>query len=115
MGPGAIECTFFYRESALDGAGEFEEDVIRVTSGERKRVSLASLGFEVNYEDSSFGTSAGLQVVAGERAVVQVLYQFPQGRLPANQFIPDHGFTGLMYVTHPTEGGDYQFFCRSEN
>jgi hypothetical protein len=29
------------------------------------------------------------------------------------KFASGHGFTGLIYLTHPSDCGDYQLFCES--
>lgn len=41
------------------------------------------------------------------------LYQLPQDSGPQNQFAGGHGFTGLIYVYHPTSGAELQFWCEA--
>ena len=41
------------------------------------------------------------------------LYQLPQDSGPMDQFVGGHGFTGLIYVYHPTSGAELQFWCEA--
>lgn len=39
------------------------------------------------------------------------LYQMPRTEPIRNQFVGDHGFTGLNYVYHPTTRAEMQYLC----
>lgn len=42
------------------------------------------------------------------------LYQLPLDNGPINQFVGGHGFTGLNYFTHPTNGSELQYWCAAD-
>jgi hypothetical protein len=117
--PAAIECTFFFRESNEVGEGddpadpkfELEERVLSVQQDDDASVTLGKLTLSVTYSVPEDDGPSVQVVVSGETQLVRWLYQLGQEGL-ANQFSGDHGFTGLVYLTHPTEGGDYQLICK---
>ena len=45
--------------------------------------------------------------------IAQGKYQFDDIDPPSNQFVGDHGFTGLIYVMHPQTEAELQYFCKS--
>lgn len=116
---GSIECAFYYRvtnEADSDTPPEdlqFSERVLQIGPNEEKTATLGLLQLHGTYSLSEFDADTfSLRVTAGETRLLSTLYQL-SGGLPVNQFVGDHGFTGLMYFTHPTEGGDYQAICKS--
>lgn len=119
--PPQIECTFFFRQSNEVGEGEdpadpkfqFEERTLTVGKNEDDSATLGNLTLDLRYDDSEHeGSSAGVSVSTPEHPLFRSLYQLgEQGLL--NQFAGAHGFTGLIYLTHPTHGGDYQLICKS--
>lgn len=112
--PGSISCTFYYRPAATEEYPEHEESVIEVRANEEESTSLGELELELSYADSSVeGAYARVAVTADDKEVMASLYQFEPGERPINQFLGDHGFTGLIYLTHPTGGGDYQLVCKA--
>jgi len=112
--PGSISCTFYYRPAATEDYPEHEEVVVQVSANEEKSATLGELELALSYADSAIeGAYARVAITADEQEVMASLYQFEPGERPINQFIGDHGFTGLIYLTHPTEGGDYQLICKS--
>jgi hypothetical protein len=46
--------------------------------------------------------------------LVTHLYQLAEDEGPQNQFLGDHGFTGLMYAYDPTSGAELQYWCTAE-
>ena len=108
----SIECSFYYRQSSSEN--KLEEVVLQVSANETERATLGHLRLDLRYSDDKFeGASAGVRVLAGDQQIFGSLYQLAQGKRPQNQFQGDHGFTGLIYLTHPREGGDYQLICKS--
>jgi hypothetical protein len=114
---GSIHCTYAYRltnvasEGTPPSALELEERALDVGPEEAASETLGQLTLSARYDASQFeGNSFSLTVSAAEAQVLAVLFQFGSG-LPQNQFAGGHGFTGLLYFTHPTAGGDYQAFC----
>jgi hypothetical protein len=114
---GSIHCTYAYRLTNIASEGtppsalELEERALDVGPEEAASETLGQLTLSVRYDASQFeGNSFSLTVSAAEAQVLAVLFQFGSG-LPQNQFAGGHGFTGLLYFTHPTAGGDYQAFC----
>lgn len=112
--PGSISCTFYYRPAATEEYPEHEESVVEVSANEKKSTTLGELELELSYSDEPpEGAYARVAVTADEKQLMASLYQFESGERPVNQFLGGHGFTGLIYLTHPTEGGDYQLICKS--
>jgi hypothetical protein len=114
---GAIRCTYAYRASndAADGvaATTFEERVLMVGPTESVSETLGQLTLSASYNVAEYDSdSFNLTAAAGGVSVLAVLFQLSDG-LPENQFSGGHGFTGLLYFTHPSAGGDYQAFCEA--
>lgn len=118
---GSIECTYAYRQSNEVGEGQtgqepafqLEERTLTVAAGEDATERLGALTFRVGFQtyESELDTIS-LSASAEGAQVLSILYQLSSG-LPQNQFAGGHGFTGLLYFTHPTQGGDYQAFCEA--
>jgi hypothetical protein len=116
---GSIHCTYAYRptnvasEATDPSALELDERAIDVGPEQAASETLGQLTLAVRYDaDELEGNSFSLTASAAEAQVLAVLFQFGSG-LPQNQFSGGHGFTGLLYFTHPTAGGDYQAFCEA--
>jgi hypothetical protein len=118
--PVAIECAFHFRQSNEVMPGEdpddpkfqFEERVLRVAAGEDASVTLGDLTLALAYAVPEEDVPAvSISATAGDARLVGWLYQL-DGAV-RNEFAGDHGFTGLVYLTHPTEGGDYQLICKA--
>lgn len=115
---GTVRCTWVYRQSnegtpGQEGGTDFTERVLAVGPNEAFISTLGKLDFRGKYFSDQFeGSNFSMNVAAGEKSVFGSLYQFGNA-LPANQFAGGHGFTGLIYLTHPTEGGDYQLWCQT--
>ena len=118
---GSVRCTYVYRQSneVMDGqtgdepAFQFEERVLRVAADQDASETLGRLTFYVGFHTSEYDTdTVSVRASDGASSLFSILYQLPAG-LPRNQFSGGHGFTGLLYFTHPTAGGDYQAFCQS--
>ena len=121
--PARIECTFFFRQSNEVGEGEdpadpkfqFEERTVSVAQNEDDSLALGKLTLDVSYSVSEEeGASASVGVSTAEHPLVRTLYQLGERGL-INQFSGDHGFTGLVYLTHPSDGGDYQLICKARS
>ena len=113
--PGSISCTLYYRPAATEAYPEHEEAVVQVNANEQKSASLGKLQLTLSYTDTAWdGASASVGVAADDLRLMSSLFQFERGERPVNQFHGGHGFTGLIYLTHPTEGGDYQLVCKSD-
>ena len=119
--PSAVACTFFFRESNEVREGEnpddpkfqFQEHTLSVAQNEDDSTTLGKLSLSVRYDVSlEEGASVGIAASTAERQLVAWLYQLDE-RGVANQFKGDHGFTGLVYLTHPQDGGDYQLICKA--
>lgn len=51
---------------------------------------------------------------AEETPLVSHLYQLAENESPRNQFLGDHGFTGLHYAYDPVSGAELQYWCVAE-
>ena len=119
--PARVECTFFFRQSnellegddPADPKFEFEERLVSVAKNEDASETLGKLTLDVRYDDSEHeGSSVGVGVSSADHPLFRALYQLGERGL-VNQFSGDQGFTGLIYLTHPTDGGDYQLICKA--
>ena len=119
--PDRVECTFFFRQSneVQDGDDpgdpkfQFEERTLSVGKNEDGSEALGKLTLDLSYDDSEYeGSSVGVSVSTAEHPLFRSLYQLGERGL-INQFAGDHGFTGLVYLTHPTDAGDYQLICKA--
>jgi hypothetical protein len=118
---GSVRCTFAYRQSnelmegqsLEDPALQLEERVLSVAADQDASETLGRLTFSVGLHTSEQDVdTARVSATDGDKSLFSILYQLSSG-LPQNQFAGGHGFTGLLYFTHPTAGGDYQAFCES--
>lgn len=118
---GGVRCTYAYRASneVMEGQTGDEPDFqlversLSVGLDEDASELLGELTFAVSYDVDEFeGDSISISAADGQAQVLSILYQLSDG-LPQNQFVGGHGFTGLLYFTHPTAGGDYQAFCEA--
>jgi hypothetical protein len=119
-GPAAVGCKLFWRasntvgpsDSPTDPKFQFQERAIRVGRGEQASASLADIALDVHYLSDAFeGSSVSVRAAFDGKALVSWLFQLSTSSPPKNQFVGGHGFTGLVYLTHPTKEGDYQFMC----
>ncbi len=126
--PGAdtIRCTLSYRASnelltgqdPADPVFDFIEEEVsfRIDEGGfdvEETFELSGLTLEASVASNRHeGGEFHLWIAAGETHLFRALYQFRHGGVPRNVF-GSQGFTGLIYLTHPEEGGDYQLICES--
>ena len=102
--PAAVECTLYSRGNRL---------VKRVAAREAATMRLADLSLVVSFvSDEGEGSAVNLRASFSEKPLVSWLYQLPRNPPPRNQFVGDHGFTGLVHLTDPTRGDDYQLICK---
>jgi hypothetical protein len=117
----SFRCSLYYRQSNEAGPSDsdddpklhFSETIVALSPGEQKSADFGALTFRASASADQFeGGALNLLVVAGDKMVASWLYQFAPDKPPENQFAT-HGFTGLVYLTHPQSGGDYQLFCHT--
>jgi hypothetical protein len=111
-----INCTVFYRASAVDA---FEEtEVVLSSNGDRERVVFDDMSFNASFIDDGFeGRALATWIVnleSGEE-IGRQLNQMDRENNLVNQFIGGHGFTGLLYFYHPTSPGELQYFCETRS
>jgi len=118
--PVTLRCQFFYRESNEPGPGESDDDpkfvhtekVLSVAAGQQNEVTLGKVTLRAAQNgEKAAGGAFNIFASADGRQLASWLYQFDLADPPRDQFVGGHGFTGLVYLTHPTAGGDYQFMC----
>ena len=110
---GEIVCEAFYRPTAGQGL-EAASPVIFTGGNERQERRFEDMIFEASFQDDEFEGRALSIVVADLTAgqeIARQLYQFDPANPVANQFVGGHGFTGLVYVFHPTFSAEIQYFC----
>ena len=112
--PVRIECHVFYRASTTE---RLSESTVRLTmDGDVELIEFDDLGFNASYVDDEFEARALLISITNLNSgdeIARQLNQMDRGESLINQFIGGHGFTGLMYVYHPSSHGELQYFCES--
>ena len=112
--PLSITCTAFARSSVESSVMKRralrlgpESTTRSVTVGAfRVRAQFAADEFEGRSLDVFAFAATG-----SKEPLTQEKYQFDPQEKPVNQFTGGHGFTGLMYVNHPTSDAELQLFC----
>jgi hypothetical protein len=115
--PLTIDCTVAYRSSVTVGI-EREEVLTLPDDGSQQTIVFEDLVFHAQYstgEAPPFERVLKLRVtpVGTEEEIAAQLFQFSRLALPRNQFLGEHGFTGLGYVYHPTSRAELQYRCMS--
>ena len=109
-----IECQVFYRASTNESLSESK---IRLTSdGDVELIEFDDLGFNASYIDDGFEARSlviSITNLDSGDEIARQLNQMDRGKNLINQFIGGHGFTGLIYVFHPSSPGELQYFCES--
>lgn len=112
--PVSIDCRVFYRPSVTETLSE--SAVTLTTSGDHEIIEFDDMEFSAQYWDDQFeGRSLLISVASPDTGdeVVRQLYQMDRGKSLINQFIGGHGFTGLIYVYHPSSTAELQCFCEA--
>jgi uncharacterized protein YjbI with pentapeptide repeats len=105
----AVSCSLRGVDRALADTTIERKALLR--PGERKTVALGPLRLEADYAEGS--TQLALKVKAGATELFRSRYPLRDSLPPINQVPDEQGFTGVLALTHPTEGGNYQLVCRS--
>ncbi len=112
--PVSIDCHVFYRASTTES---LRESKVRLTTdGDVEFIEFDDLGFNASYIDDGFEARSLVISITNLDSGVEIarqLNQMDRGKSLINQFIGGHGFTGLMYVYHPSSPGELQYFCES--
>ncbi len=104
----------FYRASPTESPSESTVRLPR--DGDVEHIEFDNLGFNASYMDDEFEAPAlvisNTNLDSGDE-VARHSNQMDRGKPVINQSIGGHGFTGLMYVYHPSSSGELQYFCES--
>lgn len=112
--PVSIDCRVFYRPSVTESLSE--SAITLKTNGDHEVIEFDDMEFSAQYWDDQFeGRSLLISVASPDTGneVVRQLYQMDRGKSLINQFIGGHGFTGLIYVYHPSSTAELQYFCET--
>lgn len=112
--PVSIDCRVFYRPSVTESLSE--SAITLTTNGDHEVIEFDDMQFSAQYWDDQFeGRSLLISVTSPDTGdeVVRQLYQMGRGKSLINQFIGGHGFTGLIYVYHPSSTAELQYFCEA--
>jgi hypothetical protein len=113
--PLTIECHTSYRASVKVSI-ERQDTILLTKSENQKTIAYQDLVFHATYSDTpyegrSFRTSV---TMSNNNSELQTnLYQMSRTILPENQFY-GLGFTGLVYVYHPTSRAELQYTCATK-
>jgi hypothetical protein len=112
--PVSIDCRVFYRPSVTESLSE--SAITLTTSGDHEVIEFDDMEFNAQYWDDQFeGRSLLISVTSPDTGdeVVRQLYQMDRRKSLINQFIGEHGFTGLIYVYHPSSTAELQYLCEA--
>jgi len=112
--PVSIDCRVAYRPSVTESLSE--SAITLTTNGDHEVIEFDDMEFNAQYRDDQFeGRSLLISVTSTDTGdeVVRQLYQMDRGKNLINQFIGGHGFTGLIYVYHPSSTAELQYFCEA--
>jgi hypothetical protein len=114
---GAIVCSTAYRISQTEPLTEV--DHLRF-GDEDSTQSMPYIYLELHGQYST-GAQDGERALrlwvtpTGEQdVIVSQLFQLSDDSGPDNQFVGDHGFTGLSYAYDPVSGAELQYWCEAE-
>lgn len=112
--PLSIECQVFYRPSVAQSPGE-GTTITLTGQGDRGVVEYDDMVLSARFSDDQFeGPSLSISVAARpDDQITSQLYQIDRAKGLSNQFVGGHGFTGLIYVYHPTSPSEIQYFCQA--
>jgi hypothetical protein len=112
--PLTVQCHTAYRSRVISRIEQ--EDMVTLTS-ENDRVTLTykDLTLTLFYSSSTDyeGRFLKVSVTPAESSdeLAAALYQLSKTERPVNQFIGDHGFTGLQFIYHPVTRAELQYRC----
>jgi hypothetical protein len=108
-----ITCEVFYRPDS--GASLSPAPVIMFKSGsDHKYLVFDDMTFIARFQDDQFeGRALFIKVTGVDESLEfsRQMYQFDRENPPENQFIGNHGFTGLIYVFNPQTSSEMQYYC----
>ncbi|NCF68675.1 MAG: hypothetical protein GWP61_22170 [Chloroflexi bacterium] len=111
-----ITCHTAYR-SDVGRPIEREDTFVFRDVDEQQEILYEELALHGQYGSGEMDNERALRLwvtMSGESDPILVqLYQLPQDSGPQNQFVGGHGFSGLIYVTHPVSGAEMQFWCEA--
>ena len=113
-----IDCLVAYRPSVSVGF-EREETVSLSAATPAQTLSFTDLVFHAQYwpgnqPPNEHGLRLWVTPADREKELVSQLYQFSLIDSVRNQFLGNHGFTGLSYVYHPESRAELQYTCKSK-
>jgi hypothetical protein len=104
--PIAVDCSFVFAGNQIDVTYESSGTGVETPVG-GKLIASGALS-----DDEFDGRTFALSIYAEDSSVSSyTLYQMDRTRLPYNEFVGDHGFTGLNSVKDPDAGEVVQFAC----
>ncbi len=109
----SVDCQDLYRAASGEVLSETPTMSLS-TDGDLELVQFENIEFRAKFLDDEFeGQSLSISItnMENQRALSLSLYQIDQEKGLANQFIGGHGFTGLIYVFHPSSEAELQYFC----
>ncbi len=90
----------------------FESQLLRVPANQSGAVELKGIRLRAQHDTSrEEGTTFVPTVDADEKPLFKILRQFESTDATLRRFNANHGFTGLVYATHPQHEGDDQLSC----
>jgi hypothetical protein len=114
---GAIVCSTAYRVSQSEPLTEV--DHLRFEDEDSVQ-SLPYIYLELHGEyrtgrvDGERSLRLWVTPTGEEKVLLTQLYQLPEDSGPQDQFVGDHGFTGLTYAYDPVSGAELQYWCAAE-
>jgi len=108
-----VTCEVFYRPTKSQSL-EAAPQIAFTEGNEQMTHKFEDMAVEARFQDDQFeGRALYIAVTNLDTGseISRQLYQFDLENPARNQFIGDHGFTGLNYVFHPDSPAEIQYFC----
>jgi hypothetical protein len=113
----AIVCSTAYRVAVTEPLTGV--DTLRFEDADSTQsMPYIYLELHAQYSDGRVDGERALRLwvtrTAEPEPIVTHLYQLPLDEGPKDQFVGDHGFTGLHYAYDPVSGAELQYWCTAE-
>lgn len=103
-GPYDISCTMYFQPATSDRQESFS---VRSDASGQKTISFPGYTIDASYGPSNGAPDSTLTIAVREAETVQS-YRLSPAHSPSQEYVGDHGFTGLIYV-----GADVQYVCKA--
>jgi hypothetical protein len=110
-----LECNLYWRHSVTVG-NEKQAKLELSRDQEQKSATLGDITVKAFYSNNPYDAASlvvdVVRVDTGD-TILHHLYQMQRGTKPVNQFVGDHGMSGLLYIYHPASHSELQMIVKA--